>query len=84
MPLVATLLAVGLAVLLLSGAGPAAAQNCGCPDDLCCSQWGYCGTGDAYCGDGCQSGPCTVMSGGAAAAARKMSGDKAVGSKRTP
>jgi len=21
----------------------------------CCSQYGYCGTGDAYCGAGCQS-----------------------------
>ena len=34
------------------------AQNCGCDSDQCCSQWGYCGTGDDYCGDGCQSGPC--------------------------
>mmetsp|Transcript_133927 Transcript_133927/g.199166 ORF Transcript_133927/g.199166 Transcript_133927/m.199166 type:complete len:125 (+) Transcript_133927:195-569(+) len=22
----------------------------------CCSQWGYCGTGQAYCGRGCQHG----------------------------
>ncbi|KAI8003157.1 Endochitinase EP3 [Camellia lanceoleosa] len=34
-------------------------QNCGCAAGLCCSQFGYCGTGDAYCGAGCQSGPCT-------------------------
>ncbi|XP_076897864.1 endochitinase EP3-like [Bidens hawaiensis] len=34
-----------------------AAQNCGC-GGLCCSQWGYCGTGDPYCGDGCREGPC--------------------------
>ncbi|KAK6122572.1 hypothetical protein DH2020_043681 [Rehmannia glutinosa] len=33
-------------------------QNCGCAADLCCSQWGYCGTGNDYCGRGCQSGPC--------------------------
>ena len=34
------------------------AQNCGCDSDQCCSKWGYCGTDDDYCGDGCQSGPC--------------------------
>ncbi|KAI4310754.1 hypothetical protein MLD38_035705 [Melastoma candidum] len=34
------------------------AQNCGCASGLCCSKYGYCGTGDAYCGDGCQAGPC--------------------------
>ncbi|THF97853.1 hypothetical protein TEA_016956 [Camellia sinensis var. sinensis] len=34
-------------------------QNCGCPADLCCSQFGYCGSDNAYCGAGCQSGPCT-------------------------
>eukprot|EP00984_Skeletonema_dohrnii_P023542 scaffold12630_cov103-Skeletonema_dohrnii-CCMP3373.AAC.3 len=25
----------------------------------CCSSAGWCGTGDAYCGAGCQSGPCS-------------------------
>ncbi|KDP44262.1 hypothetical protein JCGZ_05729 [Jatropha curcas] len=34
------------------------AQNCGCGASLCCSQYGYCGTGDPYCGQGCQQGPC--------------------------
>nr|AET44160.1 class IV chitinase [Fragaria x ananassa] len=38
----------------------ATAQNCGCAADLCCSEFGYCGTGDAYCGKGCQAGPCTT------------------------
>ncbi|KAK9932205.1 hypothetical protein M0R45_019452 [Rubus argutus] len=38
----------------------AIAQNCGCAADLCCSQYGYCGTGDDYCGKGCQAGPCTT------------------------
>ncbi|OVA08789.1 Glycoside hydrolase [Macleaya cordata] len=33
-------------------------QNCGCAAKLCCSKWGYCGTGKPYCGDGCQHGPC--------------------------
>ncbi|KAL6528103.1 Endochitinase ep3 [Orobanche hederae] len=39
---------------------PVFGQNCGCASDLCCSQWGYCGTGNNYCGPGCQSGRCTV------------------------
>ncbi|KAL2645314.1 hypothetical protein R1flu_012901 [Riccia fluitans] len=47
------------------------AEQCGkqagfarCGDGLCCSQWGWCGTGDSYCGDGCQSGPCSGGGGG--------------------
>ncbi|THG20499.1 endochitinase EP3-like [Camellia sinensis] len=45
---------------ILAGALPAliSAQNCGCASDMCCSQYGYCGTTDAYCGSGCQEGPC--------------------------
>ncbi|KAL4616457.1 hypothetical protein ACB092_07G200300, partial [Castanea dentata] len=38
------------------------AEQCGtqaggalCPNGLCCSQWGWCGTTAAYCDDGCQS-----------------------------
>lgn len=27
-----------------------------CGKNNCCSQYGYCGISDAYCGDGCQSG----------------------------
>ncbi|KAG6547903.1 hypothetical protein Mapa_010723 [Marchantia paleacea] len=41
------------------------AEDCGaaaggalCPGDNCCSQYGFCGVGDNWCGDGCQSGPC--------------------------
>jgi hypothetical protein len=26
-----------------------------CSDGLCCSQYGYCGCTDAYCGNGCQN-----------------------------
>ncbi|MQI71907.1 hypothetical protein EI017_24310, partial [Escherichia coli] len=40
----------------------AAAEQCGrqaggavCPNGLCCSQHGWCGTTDPYCGAGCQS-----------------------------
>ncbi|WOL12623.1 hypothetical protein Cni_G21390 [Canna indica] len=47
-----------LAGLLFAGITAAAAQNCGCSPDLCCSKWGFCGLGDDYCGEGCQSGPC--------------------------
>ncbi|KAK9138761.1 hypothetical protein Sjap_009355 [Stephania japonica] len=36
----------------------ASGQNCGCPSNLCCSQYGYCGLGDPYCGTGCRQGPC--------------------------
>jgi hypothetical protein len=32
--------------------------SCNCSSYYCCSKWGYCGKTDAYCGDGCQSGPC--------------------------
>ncbi|XP_073308809.1 chitinase 5-like [Primulina huaijiensis] len=44
-------------VLSLSGE-TAFGQNCGCAPNLCCSKWGYCGLGDLYCDEGCQSGPC--------------------------
>ena len=29
-----------------------------CPNEMCCSSHGYCGTGADYCGMGCQSGEC--------------------------
>ncbi|CAA0809667.1 Chitinase family protein [Striga hermonthica] len=51
-----TLLA--LALFLATGAQWASAQNCGCATGLCCSKFGYCGTGDAYCGEWCQQGKC--------------------------
>lgn len=25
-----------------------------CPNDLCCSRWGWCGNTAEFCGDGCQ------------------------------
>ncbi|CAA0833301.1 homolog of carrot EP3-3 chitinase [Striga hermonthica] len=55
---------LALALLLVVGAQWASAQNCGCTNNLCCSRWGYCGTGDAYCGAGCQAGPCYASQGG--------------------
>lgn len=29
-----------------------------CPDNYCCSSHGFCGLSSAYCGAGCQNGPC--------------------------
>jgi len=29
--------------------------NTACPDNKCCSKYGWCGTSDKYCGSGCQS-----------------------------
>ena len=64
--------AVLLAALLLSAIpSTCLAQQCGsqaggavCADNLCCSQYGYCGSTSDYCGAGCQSGPCTGSSSG--------------------
>ncbi|XP_038706426.1 endochitinase-like [Tripterygium wilfordii] len=48
--------------LLLSCLLACSAEQCGtqaggavCPNNLCCSQWGWCGTTIDYCGPGCQS-----------------------------
>nr|WHN38663.1 chitinase [Panax notoginseng] len=45
---------------VLAGALPVlvSSQNCNCAPDLCCSQYGYCGNDDRYCGTGCREGPC--------------------------
>nr|AUN87486.1 chitinase [Camellia fraterna] len=64
-----------LATLLIT---KGSAQQCGsqaggalCPGGLCCSEHGWCGTTDAYCGPGCQSqcsptpGQCGSQAGGA-------------------
>jgi hypothetical protein len=33
-------------------------SDCNCAPYFCCSKWGYCGSTKAYCGEGCQAGPC--------------------------
>ncbi|TXG72735.1 hypothetical protein EZV62_001314 [Acer yangbiense] len=33
-------------------------QNCNCAPNLCCSQYGYCGSTEEFCGFGCKEGPC--------------------------
>jgi chitinase len=35
-------------------------STCFCAETECCSKWGFCGKTDAYCGKGCQSGPCKI------------------------
>lgn len=47
-----TFLTLIIAGALVSG------QNCNCAPDLCCSKFGYCGSGNDYCGEGCRGGPC--------------------------
>ncbi|KAL5202838.1 hypothetical protein ABZP36_013790 [Zizania latifolia] len=55
--------ALALAVLAMAYAAAAArAEQCGwqadgavCPNNLCCSKFGWCGLGGDYCNDGCQS-----------------------------
>ncbi|KAJ0973019.1 hypothetical protein J5N97_020978 [Dioscorea zingiberensis] len=54
------------ALLIAAALSAVLGQNCGCAPDLCCSQYGYCGTGQAYCGHGCQQGPCDLPSGSVA------------------
>lgn len=53
-----SLLLTTLFVLFLTVCKPVTSQNCGCASDFCCSQYGYCGQTDEYCGDGCREGPC--------------------------
>ncbi|CAL5050249.1 unnamed protein product [Urochloa decumbens] len=59
-----------VAMLAAAFAASARGEQCGsqaggalCPNCLCCSKWGWCGSSDAYCGDGCQS-QCTGSCGG--------------------
>ncbi|XP_041000194.1 endochitinase EP3-like [Juglans microcarpa x Juglans regia] len=51
-----------LAAVLVFPSTHVKGQNCGCGPNLCCSQFGYCGTGNDYCGSGCKEGPCTNTS----------------------
>lgn len=49
-----------VAAIVLAGVVPGLAQNCGCAANECCSQWGFCGTTEDYCGTGCKEGPCNT------------------------
>eukprot|EP00026_Physarum_polycephalum_P021055 Phypoly_transcript_24056.p1 GENE.Phypoly_transcript_24056~~Phypoly_transcript_24056.p1 ORF type:complete len:164 (+),score=13.28 Phypoly_transcript_24056:22-492(+) len=61
-------------LLLLLGVSAILAQNCGCAPGLCCSQWGYCGTGNDYCGQGCREN-CGGGGGGGGGGSGSNSGD---------
>jgi len=49
-----------------------------CPNDKCCSKYGWCGTSDAHCGTGCQSefGYCNLTSSNKANTTKKMTTTK--------
>ncbi|EEE63651.1 hypothetical protein OsJ_18468 [Oryza sativa Japonica Group] len=58
----ATTTAVALLVAAAAMAAQVVAEQCGsqaggalCPNCLCCSSYGWCGSTSDYCGDGCQS-----------------------------
>jgi chitinase len=58
-----SLAAIAALVLLVHGA--AAQTRCSATKACavktkCCSEFGFCGTGSAYCGGGCINGPCTT------------------------
>ncbi|KAL3635059.1 Endochitinase ep3 [Castilleja foliolosa] len=55
-----SLLPLTLVAIFLATASPALGQNCGCAP-------GFCGQGNDYCGDGCQSGPCASGGGSSVA-----------------
>ncbi|GAV84623.1 Glyco_hydro_19 domain-containing protein/Chitin_bind_1 domain-containing protein [Cephalotus follicularis] len=60
-----TIILVGI----LAGAVPKNVRaQCGCAATECCSQWGYCGNGNDYCGTGCQGGPCYSTNSGVSVA----------------
>lgn len=52
------ILFLGIVIAAAAFSGTSLGQNCGCAENLCCSRYGYCGTGDDYCGTGCRGGPC--------------------------
>ncbi|GAB4855367.1 Pro-hevein [Ancistrocladus abbreviatus] len=72
-----------IAIILCLAVG-AVAQQCGrqaggqtCPNNLCCSQFGYCGNTDAYCGSGCQSNCQGGSSGGGSPSGGGSTGESA-------
>ncbi|XP_024996022.1 chitinase 6-like [Cynara cardunculus var. scolymus] len=53
------LLLVGIFLAGILLPEPVTSQNCKCARNLCCSKYGFCGTGPAYCGKDCRGGPCS-------------------------
>ncbi|CAN6206622.1 unnamed protein product [Urochloa humidicola] len=63
---VVAMLATAAALLAVSARGEQCGSQAGgalCPNCLCCSKWGWCGSTDAYCAAGCQS-QCAGCGGG--------------------
>jgi len=61
---VALAMAIALSIVLTVMADGECSAAAPCADsNNCCSQYGYCGTGEPYCGNGCRAGPCTPPSG---------------------
>ncbi|KAL7543931.1 hypothetical protein ACHAXR_013357 [Thalassiosira sp. AJA248-18] len=57
--LFASLASLPLLLTLAHAAGESCSPQSSCPNpNECCSQFGWCDIGDAWCGTGCQSGPC--------------------------
>ena len=52
------LLLAGIFLAAIFLPGPVISLNCNCAPNECYSRYGYCGTGDAYCGKDCRCGPC--------------------------
>jgi len=76
--LVACLLLVALLAGAVIGDEGACGSGGACDSGLCCSQYGYCGTGDEYCGAGCSGGPCN--SGSVTTASTTASSSSSTGS----
>lgn len=53
-------LVIAAIILLAVFSNTAYSQNCGCGANECCSRFGYCGTGNDYCGTGCREGSCNA------------------------
>ena len=65
--------------------GKCGPKNGICPNNKCCSKYGYCGTSDAYCGSGCQSefGKCKGVSNKKTTTKKANSSKKTTKSKKT-
>lgn len=63
LPLSLTLLAILVGAMAQTPCGSGS-----CAAGECCSKFGFCGKGEAYCGENCQAGPCTTTTNGVSVA----------------
>jgi hypothetical protein len=75
-----TMAAMRALLVLVLFAVASRAEQCGsqagsatCPNCLCCSRYGWCGSTPDYCGDGCQS-QCSGSCGGGSSGGSSSSG----------